>query len=998
MRKKLFLISLISILCAISVSAQSLIAKGVVYDEFNEPFAGVNIRLKSDPSKGASTNMDGEFTLPAKKGDVLIFTFVGFKTAEVVAGTNMKVQMEPDSELLDDVVVIGYMQRKITNTSASVVKLGSKDLANKPTANPLDGIQGKVSGLQVFSSSGEPSSQLSILLHGQGSLGAGSEPLFIMDGMPVSLAAIQAMNPNDFESVQFLKDASATSVYGARAANGVVYITTKRGRSDDAAITIRGQYGVSTLANTSYFEQLMSTDDLLRYYSETGAYTDKQVASLREQIGDTDFKWYKYIYQPAPLYKADMSISGSSGRTNYYLSGGGVSQQGLRHGSYYKKIFARLNLNTEVNDYVRVSLNTFMSNDWRQTSPHSNGSVLGGLGPLNSPFISPYDKDGKELEYIPALTITTPKHTIDKKPAGASTFIVSTNGSLTITPFRNFVIRSMAGMELDFDSSFSRVKPSYRYAYGNGSSSKSNGKVRNLSTTNTITYTLDGLGHHGLTVLGGHEYVDFHHDGISASGNGIQHDDLLSLNMVTKDKYIREDLTEYSFLSFFTQIAYNYTDRYFLDLVFRNDASSRFGKDTRNGQFWSAGLLWKMKEESFLKGVSWLNELDLKASYGTQGNSAIPPYSTLSYVGKSGQYNGQLGVGIQAYGNTHLSWERQSKFTIGLKGRVLNRIGINLEYYYRLTKDMITEIPLDHTSGLGKNQLGYTVYLDNAGKYLNQGVDLKLTADILSGRDYGVTTYVNFNYNADKVVELFNNRQQWFEPGSGIAYIVGKPLTFVTPIYKGINPDNGRPEWYKPGDDISVKTTDDSRLVSEYGPNLEQNTYIPVLTPITGGWGIDGQWKDLFFGVDFAFALGKHMLSQDRQYFENDLLIRDREQNLNGSKSLFNYWKNPGDHAEFPSLEYVREKNANHASIYPDDRMIENASFMRMKNLMIGYNLPESIIDRQGLIKSAKVFFSGRNLLTFTKFKGIDPEVNQNASFGANPNTKQVSVNVELSF
>lgn len=998
MKQKILLLSL-SLLLGVIAYGQNITAKGTVVDESNEPAPSVTIRAKSDPTKGVVSGLDGTFSIQVKKGEILVFSYVGYKTQELPAAPQMSVKLKPDSELLDDVVIVGYMPRKITNTSASVVKVGAKQLENRPVANPMDAIQGKVTGLQVYTQSGEPSAQISMALHGQGSLGAGTGLLVIMDGMPVSMGVVRAMNPNDIESVQFLKDAAATSIYGARAANGVMYITTKRGTADQRAqITVRGQYGVSSLANTSYFDKLMTGPELLRYYEETGLYSKTQIEYLKETVfKGTDFQWYKYVYQPASMYSLDTSISGGSGQTNYYISGGALSQDGLRMGSSYKKAFGRVNLNTTLNSYVRAGLNASVSYDRTQLSPFgSTDATGGGMAALNAPFISPYDPEtGEELEYIPMLDATTPKHVIGTNPSKSSSVILSANGNLTITPLRNLVIRSLAGIESSYGTSANRTLPSFRKANGVGSSSRAYSSLINFSTTNTASYLMN-LGNHNLTALLGQEYIAYKDDGFSASGTGLLDDRLYLLNNVTRNQSVSENNQSYAFLSFFGQLAYDYKERYFADIVLRNDASSRFGSNHRNGLFWSVGLMWKAKKEEILKNVKWLNTLDAKVSYGTQGNSSIPPYSINSYAGKVGQRGGRLSMGFISLGNPDLGWERQSKFTIGARARVFNALEINLEYYNRVTSDMLFETPLSMTTGLsmgGGNN--FVTRIENVGRYLNQGIDLQLKADLVQAPDHGVSAYVNFSYNRDKVLELFDGRQTWFEPGSQLGYIVGKPVSFVLPLYKGVNTQTGHPEWYLPGNDITQTIKDDSRIVDEWSSKLEQNTGVPAYTPMTGGWGIEAHWKGFYLQADFSFAIDKHMLSMDKQYYENDYHVRNKDGNFNGSRLLFDYWKKPGDKTEFPSLEYVRNNRQSH---YIDSKMLENATFMRMKNLTIGYQVPRKSLGKQKVLTSAKFFFAGRNLLTFTRFRGIDPEINQSVSIGANPNTKQFSLGVELGF
>lgn len=999
MKSKILMLFTLLLLGAGVAFGQTIDVKGMVVDENNEPITGAIVRLKNNPKVGAQTDLDGAFSLKAQKGEIVIVSFVGYKAQEVPVTPVMSIRLMPEAELLDDVVVVGYMTRKVANTSASVVKVDAKQLVNKPVANPLDAIQGKVTGLQIYSSSGEPSSRLSMALHGQGSLGAGSLPLIIMDGMPVSMVVVQSMNPNDIESVQMLKDAAATSIYGARAANGVLYITTKRGVADKkATITLRGQYGVSSLANTQYFDNLMTGPELLKYYEETGLYKPSEISHLKETLfKGTDFQWYKYIYQPAPLYTASVSVSGGSGRTNYYISGGALSQKGLRMGSGYQKIFGRVNLNSSLNDYIQCGLNTSISTDKTQISPFGSSNASGGgLAAMNPPFISPFDPStGKELDYVPMLEMTTPKHVISTNPSESSSFIFSGSGYLTITPHRDVTIRSMAGVETSYGTGESRVLPSYRNAYGVGSSRRDYASGRNLSFTNTIKWQRE-IGSHDVTALLGHEYIDYVRDGFGAGGRGILDDRLFSLNNVTRDYGISEDALEYSFLSYFMQLSYGYRSKYFLDLVLRNDASSRFSKSHRNGLFWSVGLLWKVKNEDFLSDISWVEALDIKASYGTQGNASIPPYSVDSYAGKVGQKKGQMSMGFISLGNPDLTWENQSKFTMGAKARLWDRLEFNLEYYNRITSDMLFEVPQSLSTGLPISSSGYVTRFENIGKYMNYGFDLQVKADIIKPqREYGLSCYLNFSHNRDKVLELFEGRQEWYDPGTQQAYIVGKPITFVLPLYKGVNPDTGHPEWYLPGENISVATRDDSRVTGEWTSKIEQNTGVPVYTPMVGGWGFEANWKGFYMNADFSFALGKHMISLDKQYYENDYYIRDKKSNFNGSRHLFDYWKNPGDRTEFPSLEYVRN---NRQSSYLDSKMLEDSSFMRLKNLTIGYNVPSHILSSQRFFTSARIYFVGRNLLTFTKFRGIDPEVGQNISVGVNPNTKQLSIGVEVAF
>lgn len=995
MKRKLFMFLALCLMTIGSVLAQTQV-RGTIVDEHGDPAIGASIQIKGT-TQGTTTDIDGNFTLSAPANGTLVISYVGYQTQEVAVAATLNIVLKTDAEMLDDVVVIGYSQRKLAATSASVVKVSSKEIKEKPTANPFDAIQGKVSGLQVYTSSGEPSAISSIRLHGTGSLGAGSSPLYILDGVPVTSGAIQSLNHNDIESFQFLKDAAATSIYGARAANGVVYITTKKGvASERAQISVRGQYGVSKLANTAYFDQLMNTDEMLRYMEEVGIQSPEQIQKIRDQYGMNDYKWYNFYYQDAPTYNADVNISGGKGSTNYYISSGFLRQQGLRAGSDYKKMNLRMNLNSALNDIIKVGLNSSVSYDFAKTNPfEGNNTTGGGIAVMAPPYYTPYDENGNEYydKIIPGWQRYNPKFMMANQQRNNETLYLNLAGNVTITPFENFTIRSTAGLELSDYTFHYFYNPSYPAALGDGAAERDFSRSMTFTTNTTAEYKFNVADDHNFSALIGHEFVDYDYSSFYAYGTGLVDDRLMLLGNITKDKELGESFSEYAFLSYFGQFSYDYLNKYYLDLVVRNDASSRFGKNRRNATFWSTGLLWKLKKEDFLQSASWLNDLDLKFSIGTQGNADIASYKANPLVGTTSQFNGKVGWGLSTPGNPDLGWEKQTKATIGITTRMFDRLGVNLEFYNRVTSDMLMDVPMPYTTGNPLDAIGFASITSNVGKYQNRGIDLRIDYDFLKGRDYDLSGYLNFNYNKDKVLELFQGRDSWILPGYGFGYIVGQPVVFVYPIFKGINPDNGYAEWYIPGDNVAEKVTDDSKVTPYFNDNLEQNTGIPLYTPMTGGFGLSGSYKGFYMTADFGFALGKHMISNDKYFFENPLSFMP---SLNQNRSVFDYWKKPGDNARFPSLEY--NYNIDSRITWFDSKMIENASFMRMKNLTVGYQIPANFLKSQKVFTAAKVYVTARNLFTITNYQGMDPEVDSNLSFGANPNTKQFMVGAEISF
>ncbi|WP_329905128.1 SusC/RagA family TonB-linked outer membrane protein [Porphyromonas pogonae] len=970
--------------------AQQKVVKGVVISaEDNEPIIGASVFVKGNTKIGAATDIDGKFTLsvPAD-AKILVVSSVGMTNVEVKIQPNMKIMMKSDSKMLDDVVVVGYgSARKNASVVSSVAVVKAKDLEAKPVSNPFDAIQGKVSGLQVFSSSGEPSEISSVRLHGTGSLGAGSAPLYIVDGMPVSASTVMSMNSNDFATFQVLKDAAATSIYGARAANGVIYITTKKGASGDRAkVTVRGQYGVSNLANRSYYDSFMNSRELADFWLETKQFSQADLDKfLKKYPNDTNWADY-YFMKNRPTYSTDVTVSGGAGRTNYYISGGTFSQQGLRYGSDYKKYTLRLNLNSGINDKITFGTNNSLTSDDYKTNPYDWNSPNGGLSMVALPMYTPYDADGKEYDRIPGWNRWSPRYLSEKNPTDNGSVTFNNASFLQIVPITGLTLRAQAGFEFsDFRSTSTRY-PSFGGNLNNGTRSERFDRSITKTFTNTAEYKFDVASDHHFIALVGHEYNSYKYDRFNARGEGLANDNMVDLGLTTKEKTVESRTAEYAFLSYFGRLSYDYQSKYFLDLTYRNDASSRFGKNKRNGNFWSLGAMWSAKKENFLADVEWLSDAKLKFSMGSQGNADIGDYNSYALISKKGQYENGFGWGISTPGNPDLSWENQFTTTVGFEIGFFNKLNLNVEFYNRNTSSLLMDVPYPYYTGFidanGRNNI-----TENIGTYRNRGVDIKLNYDILQGKDGdGLSAYVNFNYNTDKMIKLFQGLDHWIIPNTGVCYVVGKPVMYFYPLFKGVNTDTGMSEWYLPGENLAVTTKD--KVTSEFVDNLDQNTGIRRYAPINGGFGLSGSLKGFYMQADFAFTIGKHLIVNDAFFFENP---NHWGRNFNQRKDVRDYWKKPGDVAKFPGFNKSRFTEF-------DSRMIQNASFMRMKTFTLGYNVPKSILSKQDVIKGAKVFFTGRNLLTFTKFEGPDPEIDSNLTLGANPNTKQVSVGVEINF
>lgn len=984
MRKMLVMLTLLLFTSGVLLAQKTI--SGKVADEKGDPIANASVVVKGS-TVGTTTNDAGEFTLnlPAN-AKAIIVSAIGASAKEISIGsaTSYSVTLSKSEDNLDEVVVTGYGGgRKVGTIVGNVVTVSGKEISERPTANVLDALQGKVAGLQVYTSSGEPSATPSLRIHGVGSLSGGSTPLYVIDGVPLGSGSIVSLNPEDFASISVLKDASATSIYGSRAANGVVYITTKQGtRGKDATITLQSQYGVSNIANMKFFDQVMNRQELLDFYQKSGIYTQAQINSINATYPNNDTRWFDEYYKSnAPTYQVNLSATGGNDKTTYYLSGGYFSGKGNAYRSGFERYTFRSNITSTLNNWLKVGLNLSGGYDRRETNQYGSNSTNRGIAILAAPWYSPtYHAD---TGIIAGWNRYHPAYLEEKIQEFGKNYQFNPSGYIQLTPFKNFTLKTQAGMDgYYYINEFTQL-PSYAGSRGNGNTSRSFDQGIQRTITNTAEYRFKLYNQHNITALAGQEFVDYKGESFGASSAGLTDDRLIMLSAGPNSRNVSGSKSEYSYSSFFGRVEYNYQNRYYLDLTGRQDESSRFGVDNRTGRFWSVGVLWKMKSEKFLDGMDWLTDLNFRANTGTSGNSPTSNYQHLATVGTN-IYNGATGWGISAAGNSMLQWESQHKTTIGIDFSLFDRIRVDLSVYNRNTDNMMISVPYAYTSG-------FSSILSNVGTLNNKGIDLALNVDIFKKKDYYVSADVNLSWNKEELTELFQGKQYWIIPNTGVSWAVGQPVSFFYPILKGVNPETGDNEWYLPNTDPNqiVNTRKDPNAVTTAFNTaaLQQNTGIKRYAPFNGGWDLNAGYKGFFLQAGFAFSAGKYLINNDAYFFENPRNFAG----FNQSQSVNDFWEKPGDIATFPKPTTALWSQF-------DSHLIQNASFLRLKVFSLGYSVPQTVLNRIGVIKGVKVYATGRNLLTFTKYKGPDPEVDSNLSLGANPNTKQIAFGLDMTF
>ena len=999
MGKKILICALSAIfaLMTVAVNAQNVTVSGIVTDAVTGegiPFVGVMVK---GTSNGVASDVEGAYSIQAGSQATLVFSAVGYTTQEIAIDGRRSIDavLQPDRQFLEGTVVVGYgSAKKVSSLVGSVQTVNSETLKNAPSSSALDQLQGQVAGLSVLSFSGVAGDDaVEMSLHGIGSLTADSTPLYVIDGIPSSSRTIMAMNPNDIESISILKDAAATSIYGSRAANGVIYVITKAGSYNErASVTIRSQYGVSTLASTKLYENMMTGEELIDFWLRSGLHTESWIkTNFLDRGYNNNTKWYKEIMDMVnPQSQNDITIQGGGNKVAYMISASQYHQKGFTAGNFYDRFTVRSNVQAHPMNWLKVGVNLNLSLDSTQQNPRwgsaLNGlsnATMGGLSFLLVPLYPAYDENGNRPErYVWSSTAFEPRYFMENNPDQYDRYGANGNFFVEIEPVKNLKFVSRAGADGYFSLNDWSTKASFAQKYGQGATrGKRTDFEYSATITNTVEYTMDIDPNNKFSVLLGQEGVENLYRYFHAMSDDQSDDRMQLLQHGDNATYdISESSNRSRFLSFFAHADYSFMDRYFADIAVRNDAVSRFGAAVRNAQFWSAGLRWNAKRESFLQDVSSINSLNLKVSYGTQGNAAIGDYASLGLISSSGSYEGLSGTAVTQAANNRLTWEQQALLTVGLSGRVFNVLDFEFEYYNRKTSSMLMSVPNPYTTG-------FTSTTQNVGTLQNTGVDITLGVDILRSRDYFFRFNTTFNYNALKVTELFDGRKRWEIANTLVAYVVGKPVMFYTPIYAGVDPEDGKPMWYVPGEDKDVTTMKETTKVFDEDA-LTQNTGKSRYAPINGGFSFSGGWKGLSFQADFSYVLGKYLASNDAYFYANPFNFAT----FNTHKSVSDFWTPTNRDAKWPNW-------VDGNIMQFDTHVLENASFMRLKNLQVAYALPAQLLGwSNGVIKDFKITFTGRNLLTFTKYTGLDPEINSNLTYGVAGNSKQILGGIEITF
>ena len=988
----------------LSVSEDSLYVFGKVTDVNNLPLPGASVEVKGAKNKGVVADYDGNYRLrltDATKESTLVFNFLGMQKQEVSIDGRREINValrEMENEL-EQIVVVGYGVTKKKDIAGSIENISASELAKTNSQNFQKAIQGKMSGVQITSSSGIPGSSFSINIRGRGSINADTQPLYIVDGVQITNGAqntniltnadvMAGLNPDDIESISVLKDGASASIYGAQAANGVVIITTKKGASGKTRVSINATTGIQEIARKV---PVMSGPQwaqfaLLEYknydlYNGTNKYQDQLNLFKSFGWGDDGYSnapttdWYDEIFRKAVVNNYQINLSGGTEKTKFYLSAGYNKTDGIIKQTGFNRKSARLNLSHEIAPWLTINSNNTFSG-----TVHNQSSVVGAANPARTamfllPGVSPRDENG---EYYSDLTYgyflyNIPQMLELNEYVGKTHNLLSAN-DLTLKLAKGLEFKSSYNFDLTWLNEHQFSDPRTRLGSRvNGSIAANSTDINKFQTEQVFTYNTT-INENRLTAVAGFSYSSYQYHMIGAEANGVSSPDLKLLSSAATPIATTESYSEWKMAGFFGRVSYAIRDKYIFTGTVRYDGSSRFGKDNLWGLFPSISFAWRMKEERFLKDIDWLNDLKIRASYGVTGNASIGDYVSARLYAANSAYGGSSGIIPSSIGNQKLTWEKKHSKNIGITAGIFKgRISTNIDFYRDDTKDLLYYRVIPQTTG-------FSEIPSNMGGVRNQGLDLQLNVVSFDTDNFSWETSFNLSWCKNEITELQDGLDELGQ------YKVGKPITSEN-VYRwaGVNTSDGRPMYYDKDGYIT------------YNPTLEDRVWTKGTDPTFFG-GIDNtfRWKNLTFSFFFQFQRGAV------KYFNDKAVLIGQAADNNLLEEMYNsYWSNPGDVTWVPKpvldgaypgnpMKYDNNGETRMSLIY------ESTDFIKLKNVNISYNLPEKLVKKLKL-QDAQIFANGYNLWTTTPYQGYDPE-SVGIDRGVYPQSKSYSIGIKINF
>ncbi|GAB3265757.1 TonB-dependent receptor [Larkinella harenae] len=996
--------------------AQSRSISGKVTYASGEPMPGVTVVLKGT-SNGTTTSAEGMFSLAnVPAGATLVFSFVGMKTQEVAVTSNFPstITLQEEDTKLDEVVVVGYGTQKRRDLTGSIASVAAQAIKEMPITSAEQGLQGRVSGVQVIQGNSAPGGAISIRVRGGNSVMGGNEPLYVIDGFPVYNSVgnndgqtqpsnpLASINPNDIVSMEVLKDASATAIYGARGANGVVIITTRRGKAGAGRIDFDAYYGVQTVRHKIPMLNAQQYMELANEKARNIGSATVPFPNPSQWTANTD--WQDEIFRAAPISNYALTFSGGTEASRYSVSGNWFDQQGIVKNSGFQRGSIRANLDNKINSRLSLSTSITASRTNEQMARSSIGTWNGVMYmALAAPPVAPvYNPDGS---YYALGNVPTAEPQWNNPVALVNGFVrnrtlnrilANTNLTYAITPELTFNIRAgIDNTNARQDQYLSKV-----LIGSDGQASIVSSERTSYLNENILTYKKQLATQHSIDAMGGFTWQQDVNTLVSAGSQNYA-SDLFGTDNLGAGGLINapdSDRSKSTLLSWLGRVNYTFHDKYLFTVSARADGSSRFGTGNKWGFFPSAAVAWRLSEEKAISQIRWINDLKLRASVGKTGNQEIGNYNSLARLSAVSAIFGAdqsrvIGYGVTTMPNSELRWETTTQYDAGIDASLWNgKLNLSLDYYVKNTTDLLAQVPVAISSG-------FSSILLNSGSIRNQGFELSADARVLDKNRFRWNAGVNFSTNRNEVQKVAVTGGQFLAPnfGSPIDTPVniireGQPLSafygYVTDGLWETNQNgtglmpNARAgdQRYKDLNGDGVITAEDRTILGKPNPD-----FIYGLTSQVSYGPFDLSF--LFQGVQGA------MVFNANKYTIGDAFARGANQ----LAEVSNRWT--AENAN-PQAQYPRPSSVNPLV---SDRFFEDASYLRLRNIQVGYNLPVGTLN---WLREARVYVSGQNLLTWTKYSGYDPEVSstggsdlrKGVDVGAYPSAKTVTMGIKLGF
>lgn len=969
--KHFYLFILLVITSITSIAQTRTVTGKVTSAENNEALIAATVSAMEKDANGAYkyttygtyTEIDGSFTLEIPESAAgLEFSYIGMETKVVplTSATEYVVSLQADGLMIETVVVtVPYGKQKKESFTGSLSSLKSDDIATAQASSFERALQGQVPGVVLSTTSGQPGSSSEIQLRGAGSISAGSSPLIVIDGVPMfsgetsqnseSSSILNSLNPNDIENISILKDAAATSLYGSRASNGVIMVTTRSGKSGKTVYNFSTSQGLGIIAKNNF--SLMNAEEYKGWLTDAMRNAGKTEAEIADELLDdtASTDWFDEVYRKAWTQSYELSAQGGNDNTLFFASGQYKNEQGIVDGTGMERFSARLNITHKPSDKCSFG--------FKLNPSYTEQDITVEPGYTSSPVTTAYTAK-------PTVAVMNgDSYNFNNKfynPVG----LINLNKDYNQTKrlLSNAFLEYKLPLHLEFKTianiDYINVDE-YLYLHPqtpdgsdkNGVSEYFSTQVTTMTSSSTLKWDYKNY-KHALQIMGGFEVESNKLAYSNMIASNFASENLSNIANASQMEQMNEFDKASSLLSGISSIQYNYAAKYYLSASFRVDGSSKFSPSNRWAPFWSIGGSWIISDEYFLSDVSWLNLLKLRCSYGTSGNSDIDDYLYMQLYAFGNNYLDEPGSSLATMGNDDLTWEKNQNADLGVDMKFFKRFNVSVDLYNRKTFDLLLAVPVSMTTG-------YETQMQNVGSMVNRGIELSASATVINNDDFNWTTSATFAHNHNEITKLY---------GSDTIIVstkirtVGESLqTFYLAEWAGVNSADGSPMWYDA----------DGNLTKDY--NKARKVIAGNADPkFTLGWNNSFSYKNWSLDVSLYCNYGNLIFNQ----LNNELISDGATTELNQSSDALDYWKNPGDNATNPKVVQNNGSNSNRFST----RYLEDGSYIRVKNIRIQYMLPSTVCEKIKLNKCS-LYVQAQNPFTFTKFSGLDPETRANGIY-----------------